>query len=87
MDIRLDSLKKLESASVSGAEPPKEDEVVEVIVKVRTKDYTPPSVEVRAQIDPFLFTCKIPAKSLQLLEDDPNVVSVALSKKLRRSTR
>jgi hypothetical protein len=83
MEIRLDSLKKLESSSISQARGPESDEAVEVIVKVRTENYTPPNVEVRAQIDACLFTCSIPAKTLQTLEDDPNVVSIALSKKLR----
>ncbi len=83
MGIRLDSLKKLESSSISHPQSPGEDETVEVIVKVRSKDYQPPHVKVRAQIDPFLFTCRIPAKLLQALEDDPNVVSIALSKRLR----
>ena len=85
MEIRLDSLKKLESASLSPATTRQEDEAVEVIIKVRKENYAPPGIDIRAQIDPCLFTCRIPAKSLQVLEDDPNVVSVALGKKLRVS--
>lgn len=86
MEIRLDSLKKLESSSISQPEPPREDETVEVIVKVRSKGYTPPNVTVRAQIAPDLFTCSVPAKLLPALDEDPNVVSIAISKRLRTDT-
>ena len=83
MEIRLDQLKKLESSSLSTPLTRSEKDVLEVIVKVRKEDYTPKGIQVRAQIDPCLFTCEIPAKTLESLEQDPDVVSIAIGKRLR----
>lgn len=80
--IRLDTLRKVQSA---GAIKPGEelDGSIEAIVKVNRADYTPANITVRARIDPFLFTCEMPADELEKLENDPGVESVALSQKLR----
>ena len=82
MKLNLDDLKKLESSTVrSLALDPQAQ--VEAIVKVRRADYVPKNVRVRSQIDSHLFTCEIPTAQLQALQDDPNVESVAINKKLR----
>jgi hypothetical protein len=83
MQIRLDQLKKLEAASLPSVPTREADETVELIVKSRKSNYVPPGVAVRARIDPYLFTGEAPASVLSQLEQDPEVVSVSLGKKLR----
>jgi hypothetical protein len=83
MQIRLDELKKLESASLRGTHPQEEDEAVELIIKSRKPDYVPSGVAVRARIDSHLFTAEALASVLTQLEEDPEVVSVAFGKRLR----
>ena len=83
MKIRFEDLKKLESSSLPASPTLEEDESVEVIIKVRKPHYLPPDVIVRAQIDPYMFTGKIFAKALPRLDQDPEVISVAVGKKLR----
>jgi hypothetical protein len=56
---------------------------VEMIVKVKEKNYVPSGVKVRSRIDPMMFTCEAPAETLERLEDDPKVTSVAVSRPLR----
>jgi len=83
MKIRIEDLKKLESSSLPASPTWEEDESVEVIIKVRKPNYLPSDVTVRAQIDPYMFTSKIPARTLTKLDQDPEVISVAVGKKLR----
>ena len=83
MKIRIEDLKKLESSSLPASPSWEEDESVEVIIKVRKPNYLPSDVTVRAQIDPYMFTGKIPARILTKLDQDPEVISVAMGKKLR----
>ena len=86
MEINLDDLKKLESSSVTPTLAIEEG-FVEAIIKVNQPNYVPKNVNVRAQIDPQIFTCEISAKQLTDLENDPQVVSIAVSKKLHVSAR
>lgn len=81
MKINLDDLKKLESSSVT-PRLVKEEGSVEAIIKVNKPNYRPKNIKVRAQIDPQMFTCEISAKQLTNLEKDPQVASIAVSKKL-----
>jgi hypothetical protein len=83
MKIHLGDLKKLESSSLPARPIWEEDETVEVIIKVRKPHYVPSDVTVRAQIDPYMFTGAIPAGSLTKLDQDPEVMSVAVGKTLR----
>jgi hypothetical protein len=83
MQIRLDQLKKLEAASIRSVSAQEAGESVELIVKSKKLDYVPPGVMVRARIDPYLFTGEAPVSVLNQLEEDPEVVSVSLGKKLR----
>ena len=83
MKIRLEDLKKLESSSLPARPTWEEDEAVEVIIKVRKPHYVPADVTVRAQIDPYMFTGAISAGVLTKLDQDPEVISVAVGKKLR----
>jgi hypothetical protein len=83
MKIRFEDLKKLESSSLPASPTWEEDESVEVIIKVRKPNYLPPNVTVRAQIDSHIFTGEIPARALTKLDQDPEVISVAVGKKLR----
>ena len=77
--INLDDLKKVESSSVRLADG---EGLVEAIVKVNQPNYLPKNVKLRAQIGPQIFTCEISADQLSNLENDPQVVSIAVSKKL-----
>jgi hypothetical protein len=56
---------------------------LEVIIKVREANYVPAGVAIRAQISDKIFTSVIQSETLQSLEDDPQVQSVAVSRKLR----
>ena len=79
--MNLDDLAKLEASSVPALGSLVKS-VVEAIVKVKTAHYVPKNVKVRAQIDPYLFTCELPSANLLHLEKDPNVVSFSISKNL-----
>lgn len=75
-------LKKLEATATAGRswEP---DQLVEVIIKVKDDGYVPPGVDVRARIDDRMFTATSPFAAVAALEDDPQVLSVAVSRPLR----
>ena len=81
MKIDLDDATKLGSSSVK-RRLAEGVGVVEVVVKVREPDYVPTNVRVRAKIDARMFTGEIAASELENLERDPQVVSVAMGKKL-----
>ena len=81
-EIKLDSLQKLESSSVSKPEID-DDKLVDAIIKVRDENYVPEGVKLRAKIDPYLFTCTILGANLSDLEQDPGVLSIALETQLR----
>ena len=57
------------------------DEVVEAILKLKTAGYVPTGVDVRARPDATMITGTF--RVLEQIEADPNVLSVALSKRLR----
>ena len=82
MDIELNKLTKVQpgASGCTGLDP---NEVVEAILKVRIPGYVPQGVDVRARIDATMFTVALPARVLQQIEADSNVISVALSKRLR----
>ena len=73
--------KKLEASP--RPEPGDDEGDLEVIVKVTEPNYVPDGVVVRAQISDKIFTSVIQSETLQSLEDDPQVQSVAVSRKLR----
>ena len=83
MKIHLQDLKKLESSSLRASPTWEEDESVRIIIKVRKPNYIPSDVTVRARIDPYIFTGEILARELANLDQDPEVISVAVEKKLR----
>lgn len=71
-------LKKLEPA---GARPRTGPEgVVSAIVKVREAGYRPAGVRVRSEISPQMFTGDMSAAQLSVLEGDPKVESISLSR-------
>ena len=59
---------------------------LEVIVKVRRARHVPACVAVRAQISDHMFTSVIREETLQVLEDDPDVQSVAISRRLQSAS-
>ena len=59
------------------------DELVEAIFKVNKADYVPAGVRVRSRINATMFTGELQSAVFEKIEDDTNVVSVSLSKKLR----
>lgn len=59
------------------------DELVEAIFKVNKTDYVPAGVRVRSRINATMFTGELQNAVLEQMEDDTNVVSVSLSKRLR----
>jgi hypothetical protein len=73
--------KKLELTSAP-KDVPDPDAEVTAIIKVNRGGYVPEGVQVRARVDETIFTAALKAGSLQQLEDDPDVASVALSKPL-----
>jgi hypothetical protein len=77
---KLSELKKLESVPPSTLKAAGRDEMVTVIVHVKEPNYVPPQVQVRARIDPMLFTATLPIALLSELEADPKVQSMALSR-------
>jgi hypothetical protein len=86
MRIKLDDLKKLEltgtTASSAGDFEP--GDILTAILKVKKSNYVPKKVKLRARIDEQMFTGEFAAGDLQKIESDKNVVSIALSRPLRR---
>lgn len=73
----------VEPVAPGEAAPPtevEEPQMVAVIVQVNEPNYVPPDLEVRAQIDPMLFTANVPLSSLMALEEDPKVQSFSLGR-------
>lgn len=77
---KMSDLRKLESVPPSVLGEAAEDEMISAIVQVTAPDYVPPQVQVRARIDPTLFTALLPRIALSQLEADPQVRSVSLSR-------
>ena len=82
-DFLLSKLKKLEVNSdlIKGKYTP--DQTLEAIVRVKRSNFVPPKVNLRARIDDEMFTGTMQAKDLPEIEANPDVQSVAVSKKLR----
>ena len=59
------------------------DELVEAVFKVDKADYVPEGVRVRSRINATIFTGELQSSVLEQIEDDANVVSISLSRKLR----
>lgn len=81
--ITSDKLGKLEYSAKTSAGRYCPDDIVEAIFKVSKADYVPEQVKVRSRIDGTMFTGEVTFGSLEELEQDPNVVSVSVSKRLR----
>lgn len=79
MPIDLRSLKKLD---FSAAPAPIASDRVIVLVKLRDGAKRPDYIAARADISPGLFSVELPVAVLKRLEDDPDVESVALSRRL-----
>jgi hypothetical protein len=73
------------TGSRSAAPLPGAAETVSVIVKVAKPGYVPPGFRVRARVDERMFTADCEGAALERIETDPDVVSVALSRKLQSS--
>lgn len=71
MGIIIDHLQKLEPAVSQGEIDP--EQTVTAIIKVREPGYTPPDVNVRARIDPNMFTASFAAKQLKAFEGDGKI--------------
>lgn len=69
------------SGTKKGAEFRPHD-LVEAIFKVTKANYVPAGVRVRSRINATMFTGEVQGSYLDQIEDDSNVVSVSLSKKL-----
>ena len=52
------------------------------IIRVDRRDYVPDCVTLRKQISPWTFTAQVDPPALQLLQEDPGVVSISPSKPL-----
>ncbi len=81
-NISLDDLRKVEAGSIVSLahdllEP------VQAIIKVNEPDYTPACVTRRTSMSPFLFTAAFDRADLEILERDPKVETVSVSKALR----
>jgi len=80
--ISLDELHKVEASSVIPLVH-KASDVVQAIIKVKKTDYVPLCVRPRASISPYIFTGEFKYDDLESLEQDPEVESVSISKKLK----
>jgi hypothetical protein len=60
-----------------------DSKAVSAIVKVKVPNYVPAGFTVRSRIDETLFTADCSGSALRSAQEDPNVESVALSKRLR----
>lgn len=79
--IKLDELSKVESSSVLPLAL-NQSERVQAIIKVKVAGYVPEGVKVRAIISPNILTGEFKQQDLLLLERDPKVESIAISKRL-----
>ena len=85
MKIPLDNLEKVEltgTTSLVAGDEIHPDDSLTAIIRVSEPDYVPKDVDVRARIDSTLITASFLAKSLEILQSDPKVESVSLSKRL-----
>ena len=80
--IRLDELDKVEADSVIALANNGSD-VVQAIIKVKKPDYVPICVRLRASMSPNIFTGEFKYDDLESLQQDPEVESVSISKKLK----
>jgi hypothetical protein len=60
-----------------------DDENTSVIIKVKKAGYVPPGFTVRTRIDAFMFTADASGANLRAAQEDPEVESISLSKKLQ----
>lgn len=80
--IKLEDLSKVESSSVIPLAT-NALETVQAIIKVKSADYVPKCVKVRASIGPHIFTGDLKLGDLPTLERDPQVESISISKRLK----
>jgi hypothetical protein len=80
--INLDDLHKVEATSVIPLAQHASD-VVQAIIKVKSADYVPKCVRLRASMSPHIFTGEFKHGDLESLEKDPKVESVSISKELK----
>lgn len=80
--ISLDDLHKVEASSAIPLAQ-NASNIVEAIIKVKIPGYVPKSVRVRASISPHILTCELRQGDLASLENDSNVESVSVGKKLK----
>ncbi len=62
------------------------DNPMAVTIKVSEAGYVPSCINVRTKISPNLFTAKVAAKDLYLLENDTKVVSFGTPKHLHQAS-
>lgn len=80
---REELLPKIHVSSRQLAEFQHRGDDVAAIVKVATPGYVPPGVQVRSWTGPNLYTANVSAEALHQVAQDPEVVSVELSKPLK----
>jgi hypothetical protein len=80
MPIDLRSLKKFELSPA--ARPLGGNEPVTVIVKLKDGARLPAFVNARSEISAQIFTAELTPEQIRLLESDPNIESLSLSKRL-----
>jgi hypothetical protein len=74
--------KKMEFGAAKAAAPAA-GEIVSAIVKVKVPNYVPDGFTVRSRVDETMFTADCSGSALRSAQEDPNVESVALSKRMR----
>ncbi len=55
------------------------------IVKVRSADYVPPGIDLRARISPYLFTADVTEADLSRMQADDDVVSVSFARRIKEA--
>ena len=82
--MNLSNLRKVESTGARGAARGVSGTAT-AIIKVRRAGYRPAGVQVRGEISDDIFTAEFPAEQLVRLEQDPEILSVALSRPLQNA--
>lgn len=80
--IKLDELHKVEASSVLPLAH-KTSDLVQAIIKVKTPNYVPQCVRLRALIGSGIFTAEFKYDDLKTLEQDSKVESISISKELK----
>jgi len=82
LEERPQRLSKVRGPATGSLDVLSGDEVCGVIVKVQKEGYVPPGITPVSQISPNIFTARLNPSEIKLLDSDPLIESVELSRPL-----